>query len=266
VEEIRAAVEGMRDPRFRLVEHKENRGPAAARNTGTREAKADFVIYIDEDDKFAEACLETEIQELLRGDCDIVICPAALFGGREGLWEARVPTMEEVLYSQTIPGCGFLIRKEVWAQVGGWDEDPEVQGREDNDWWIRVVGGNFRFKVIDSVLYWYRTYSTEWGKRQSLNLGTIHRELRVRQRIIAKHRDLYEQYPESKLRFLRKGYLLEADLFLGSGRRLKGILRLWQAACLTRWRKDARSALRATVEVLLGKKVVRYLLAWARMA
>lgn len=62
VEEIRAAVAGIGDERFRLVEHRENRGLAAARNTGTRMANTDLVVCVDEDDMLGADCLSRSLK------------------------------------------------------------------------------------------------------------------------------------------------------------------------------------------------------------
>jgi glycosyltransferase involved in cell wall biosynthesis len=46
------AVRALGDPRIRVVERRENRGPAAARNAGIDEARADLVAFHDSDDEW----------------------------------------------------------------------------------------------------------------------------------------------------------------------------------------------------------------------
>ena len=43
---------------FRILHHEENRGLSAARNTGTLQAKGEYLYYIDSDDEITEDCIE----------------------------------------------------------------------------------------------------------------------------------------------------------------------------------------------------------------
>ena len=53
------------DSRFRLIEQA-NAGPGAARNRGTREAQCEYVAFLDADDAWLPACLETNLAILER--------------------------------------------------------------------------------------------------------------------------------------------------------------------------------------------------------
>lgn len=48
---VRDTIASYKGPvRFRLIQHEENRGLSAARNTGVKHSKADYIIFIDSDD------------------------------------------------------------------------------------------------------------------------------------------------------------------------------------------------------------------------
>src|SRR5690349_3575076 len=49
---IQSVVQTINDPRIALVQHKVNRGLAAARNTGLRQSRGEYYICLDADDKF----------------------------------------------------------------------------------------------------------------------------------------------------------------------------------------------------------------------
>lgn len=267
VEEIRSIVAAMRDERFRLVEHKENRGLAAARNTGIREARADLVICVDEDDRLLPECLEEEFEALTKGEYEIVCCTPVYFGGRSGLYQTRIPMLKEILSSQPLPPCGFLMKKSVWKYLGGWDEHPILRlGREDHEWWIRAVKHGVNIGLLNRPLYQYRVPANVEDENASLNLQARKNEVRIRCYIVRKHANLYRLFPEERSDYLRQAFLKEAASCLAQRKSALAVVRLWGAALLFRNEKDFRVALKATMSLLIGREIVRRLLSLGGVA
>ena len=265
VEEIRAAVASMNDARFRLVEHEENRGLAAARNTGIREARADKVICVDEDDTLAGDSLKELLDELLKSGVDIVCPQAAMMTEAKRIYSCYVPSLEEILYCQPLLPCGFLFRRDAWALIQGWDEHPILRyGREDHEWWIRVILAGVRLKVISDLLYQYRLPTAAADEPASLNCRARLREVQIRQYIVGKHRDLYKRYAEARRAYLREAYRREAQALMRDGRQVASAKRWWQAVILFREWKDLKCAVRATLDIVLDHEGVESLLRWRR--
>lgn len=63
-----------RDNRIRLVSLERNQGLANGRRVGLREARGEFVVFIDGDDWVQKDYLSALIEEQAANDCDVVIC------------------------------------------------------------------------------------------------------------------------------------------------------------------------------------------------
>lgn len=57
------------DTRFKIINHKKNKGVSRARNRGLKEAKSEYITFIDSDDKVAPTYLETLAKYRDKADC-----------------------------------------------------------------------------------------------------------------------------------------------------------------------------------------------------
>jgi GT2 family glycosyltransferase len=152
---------------------------------------------------------------------DIVHPQVRLIDGRPQRRQYRVPRAEETLYSQPLLGVGFLVRRKCWDMLGGYDESPILNGREDTEWWIRVVHAGLKIIVIDAAHYIYRPPAGN-GDALSHNLRSMQRERSIRAYIVRKHEAIYKGRIRERLAMLSKGYWWEGVWNYEHGRLLKG--------------------------------------------
>lgn len=154
----------------RLVRHRQNVGPAGARNTILAEARGEFVTFFDDDDEALAHRVSTQVEHLeayeRRSGARLVACHAS--------GERRYPTgyqmaieaigsrgrepphgrdvAEFLLLYRRPPGCFFgagpgsgslLARRSTFRAVGGFD--PNLRRVEDADFAVRLalLGGHF---------------------------------------------------------------------------------------------------------------------------
>jgi len=122
-----------------------NRRVSAARNTGIRSAKGEFILPLDSDNRIRDVYL-TEAVSLLKENpsLGVIYTDAEYFGEKTGRWHVPDFNLLSLIRMNFIDVCA-LYRKDLWTQVGGYDEEMPWMGFEDWDFWLRVAshGGNF---------------------------------------------------------------------------------------------------------------------------
>ncbi|HEX6047386.1 MAG TPA: glycosyltransferase family A protein, partial [Pyrinomonadaceae bacterium] len=149
-------------PRLRYI-RQENKGAAAARNTGLRAAAGELVAFLDADDTWLARFLEKQTAFLKSSGADFVFCDALLFGnsllaGRTFM-QVQPPTAEvtpENLLSVkvTVLTSTVVARRAPVLEVGLFDES--MRRGHDFDLWLRLAKLGIRFAYHHEVLAHHR--------------------------------------------------------------------------------------------------------------
>jgi glycosyltransferase involved in cell wall biosynthesis len=146
-------VDSFRDPRIRYI-YQENRGVAAARNTGIKAANGEYIAFLDSDDLWLTQKLELDIK-LLDSRPDIPLTCSAVYafdgdtgkniGGRwppesylRELQEGSRQPLTEFLSRGSVFGIVAVdLRRQVFDEVGFFDES--LSCGEDYDMLVRIL-------------------------------------------------------------------------------------------------------------------------------
>jgi len=145
-----------KDQRIRFY-RQPNRGVSAARNLGLEEARGEFVLPVDADDKISKYYLETAAKVLIQQpQVKIVTCEYECFGEKQGKGKYR-PYHRKLLARKNVINNCSMFRREDALKVGGYCE--EIIGREDWELWISVLKNGGEVVHLPEIGFYYRIRS-----------------------------------------------------------------------------------------------------------
>ncbi len=149
-------------------EHKEvrvlsqaNAGVSAARNHAIREAKGEYILPVDADDKISSTFIAHAVEAMQEG-VRVVGCRAEFFGARTGEWKLP-PFSHALLARKNMIPISSLFRKADWQQAGGFCEE-EIY-REDWSFWISLMELGGTYVKLDEIGLYYRVLPVSRRKK-----------------------------------------------------------------------------------------------------
>ncbi len=171
-EEVEPIIESLNDPRIKYINHKTNKGVAAARNTGLKNAKGKYIAYLDDDDIYYTNHLQTLVEKLESSKnkvaySDTYFVQSSLDENGEEIIESKtLPysfdfSKELLLLMNIAPTQCFMHAKECIDKIGYFDEN--FSTHEDWEYWIRL-SQQYDFLHIKEVTSQVnrRTYETSF--------------------------------------------------------------------------------------------------------
>jgi glycosyltransferase involved in cell wall biosynthesis len=183
-EVVKEFIEG--DNRFLYI-YSENKGVSAARNLGIRNANGKYILPLDADDKIGENYLKDGIAVLEnKPDIKVVYCDVELFGEVNRKWVLPNHTLRQLLIENTI-FCSGIYRKADFEKTTGYD-DTMLEGLEDWDFWITLLGMGGEVFKLPAVHFYYRIRKS--SRNNSLKTESIKK---IRNYIYSKHKTLFDK-------------------------------------------------------------------------
>ena len=205
------------------LEMPHNSGANAARNFGAKQAKGEFLAFLDDDDQWAPNKLALQLTAITP-EAALVYGNTQILMEQTGKTRLRFPNpmpegnvYPELFRRNLIGSTSFpLIRRSVFQAVGGFDES--VPALQDLELWLRIAK-NHPVRYVPEVL---GTYHFHRGDRIS-----AHPENRIAgyDKIFALHRDFLDAHKTAKADFAILGVTLYVN-----ARDFRAAWRLWYQA------------------------------------
>jgi teichuronic acid biosynthesis glycosyltransferase TuaG len=153
------------DPRVRYLSTGRNAGtPAGPRNLGLRQARGEWVAFLDDDDQWLPDKLANQ---LIAGDvsrADLIAANALRSDGSSYFHDAHAtsyPTRVDVVRANPIITSSVLVRRDLMLAAGGFRTGSWLRGVEDYAAWLDLAALDARFVVLGAPLLHYTDESSD---------------------------------------------------------------------------------------------------------
>lgn len=161
-----------KDNRIRAI-HKKNGGASSARNLGIREAKGDYVIFLDSDDYWDDShALERINQKLSKSNADIAIISYKKFYQNHNkykifetahtlLSDSNAVRMSDLMRTNLFGACAWdkITRRQLLANNEIYFTEGQVG--EDIEWCCKLLMFDFKYVTIVGDIYVYRLENSD---------------------------------------------------------------------------------------------------------
>ncbi len=112
--------------------HQENSGLSAARNTGIKLAKGEFIAFLDADDKWKADKIKHQVELAYQTGYPVILCTM-----NEADQNYNYVNFDNCFFHPSALGSNALIRHDQLLEVGGFDE--ELKSVEDREMMLRLT-------------------------------------------------------------------------------------------------------------------------------
>lgn len=173
------------------IRHDKNKGVSAARNTGLRYSKGNYIAFLDSDDEWLPQKLERQIKVFENGSDKLGV----VYSGYSVETKPDEPIIPQyrgdilnyiLIYNCVGSATNPLILKNCFDKVGLFDED--LPALNDWDMWIRI-GQHYDFEFIPEILACYHP--------QTVSISKNIKAFKIARRIIfRKYNHLFKNLPK----------------------------------------------------------------------
>ncbi len=170
------------------VFHQQNQGASAARNKGIKEAKGNYIQFLDADDLLEETKIEQQLKAIDLTTDALAICPVIHFPDGQFYKDFSPTEYEKEFYKSNSNPLHFLLKLygsennragmialhawltpiELIKKAGFWNENLTVN--DDGEYFCRVVLSSQKIICTNETACYYRKYNNRSSLSAQLNL------------------------------------------------------------------------------------------------
>jgi glycosyltransferase involved in cell wall biosynthesis len=208
-----ASVNSLNDDRISLIMHEENKGQAAAENTGIKASNGEYIAFLDSDVEWLPQKIEKQVSALESTDSNVAAVYCSHYNSyHDYLREVKVNYSTGNIFHELLDGSvGFatstlLIERSCLSRVGLWDAS--LDSNIDFDLCLRIAQ-QYQFECITEPLLISHDYTgsrittnktaklngleqiiTKWGAQMEARFGSGYTERFRKQYLTGVYRDI----------------------------------------------------------------------------
>lgn len=188
-----SAVVAFGDPRIRYVKNETSLGGGGARNRGIKEARGEYVAFLDDDDEWLPNKLSIQMSIFEKAPRDVGFCFSSVVKVLSD--DEETTQVEDGVFDFSQVALtrfkGFLtstlvVRKSVLNEVGGFDE--ALPSHQELELIIRITRQYRGIGINQSLVRMNMTPHEHIG-------GDLGRRIKGEELLLQKHKELYAHYP-----------------------------------------------------------------------
>jgi glycosyltransferase involved in cell wall biosynthesis len=151
-------VKSFTDIKIHYICHKHNRGASAARNTGIKVSRGEYIAFLDSDDEWLPEKLDKQMKRFNNESSEVGVVYTGDYYIDEKdkkVKKVHIPRKEGYIYEELLAGnyigtpSALLVKKECFTKAGLFDED--LPACEDYDMWFRIAK-YYKFRYVNDLL------------------------------------------------------------------------------------------------------------------
>jgi glycosyltransferase involved in cell wall biosynthesis len=175
--------------------YKDNGGPSSARNVGILAARGEYIAFLDADDLWVASKLEQQMEIFNQNSSLVWVYSDGfifennpnqtphLFSYSTCMYEGDI--LCSLLVDNFIASPTPVIRKEIFDEIGLFNEEPAFKSVEDWDMWLRI-SAKYPIGFVDQPLVKYRRHASGLTGTSSI-LNALRQKLIVVEQAISRN-------------------------------------------------------------------------------